>query len=216
MRQTPLLNAKGFYEFNKPWDVKQGVIYECIAIRSFSDIYKLGVDVYEQYYKPVGLVIGKTVDGSDTGFNFEAEAAKTPNIITLRGSDGSMIYIPDTYITKVPTTDLEPYSHVVLGVSLGPLPDAVNLDNIKRDVAAMVAARIGINATVHVCRSALVSHPTNAEHLLLEKARKVGLPPVIPTLQAELDTANQELVATKLKIKTLESVIIEHGMADNL
>ena len=51
---TPPLNVKGRFVLKSPWEVPPTVIYECIAIRSFEDIYKRGLDVYEAFYVPYG------------------------------------------------------------------------------------------------------------------------------------------------------------------
>lgn len=215
MKQTPQLHAKGFYKFASPWTVKAGTIYECLAIRTFTDIYKLGQDVYRTYYEPVGLIEGVVVPGTSVPFTFSTEVAQEPNIITLRGSDGSMIYIPDTFILKVPDSTLVPYSQVVLGVSLGPLPDDVNIDIVKQDIAALVASRMGINANVKVCRAGLESNPTFDEHVLLERARLEGAPAVTPTTQAELDTARAQLLENEIRIQVLSDALIEAGLTES-
>lgn len=215
MKQTPQLHASGFYEFEKPWKVKEGMVYECIAIRTFTDIYKLGISVYSAYYEPAGLVVNTLIPDGTSIFNFEEESAKQPNIITLRGVDGSVIYVPDTYITKMPDNTLVPYSQVVLGVSLGPLPDEVNIDTLVTDVNALVASRAGINSTVHVCRAALEKNPTFEEHVQLEFTRLEGMPEVVPNTQAELDRALGELEECQVRIDVLTAALIENGLTES-
>ena len=58
MKNTPPMYTKGRFVVTAPWSFSPAVIYECIAIRSFEDVYKQLIDVYEAFYKPMGLIDG--------------------------------------------------------------------------------------------------------------------------------------------------------------
>jgi hypothetical protein len=111
--------TKGRFVVTAPWSFSPAVIYECIAIRSFEDVYKQLIDVYEAFYKPMGLIDGVN------GFIFSDEKAKAPNIITLIGSDGTVNYVPDTYIQAFPVMSDTPYHHYAFLLhSMLRLPDS--------------------------------------------------------------------------------------------
>lgn len=211
---TPSLHAKGFFGLKSPWKTKEGVIYDCIAIRTFEDIYKVGIDVYKTYYAPQGLIDQKEFEG--TIFSFKAESAMFPNICTLKGSDGSMIYVPDTYIQKLPDTSFVPYSEVVLGISLGALPDEFNIDSIKDDVEALIATRVNIKAVANVCTLPLVTNPTFAEHLELERTRLGTSNEVKPNTQMLLNEAKDAIKNRDETIKTLLKFIDDNGLSGKL
>lgn len=216
IKNTPIIHSKGFYELAIPWRSNKGVVYECLAIRSFTDIYKQGQDVYKTFYLPMGLVTGSVIPDTQKVFDFKEESALDPNIITLKGSDGTTLYIPDTFIIKSPDSTLIPYSQVVFGVSLGALPDSLALGSLAEDVAALVATRIGVNTSVNIGVVPLVSNPTMDEHENLERIRTKGLPIVIPNTQMILDSTLDELAVANEKIKILENAFIENGLVDNL
>lgn len=209
MKRTPELYAKGFFTFKLPWVAKDGVVYECLAIRSFEDIYKLGVDVYNRYYLAAGIIEGQLLDTGN--FNFEEESKSRPNIITLKGSDGTMLYIPDTFIESIPDKGIVPYSEIVLAVSLGLIPDNENLSSLKADVEALVAARTNISPTVHICKVSTVSNPTEEEHELLQALRMGDSADIRPNTQMLLEKALSDVAERDLKIATLLNIMREKG-----
>lgn len=163
-KMTPPLHAQGRYVTKSPWELPGTLIYECIAIRSFDDIYKLGIDVYEVYYVPMGLINSPT-------FSFSDEKAAKANIITLRGSDGSIIYIPDTYILSFPNAGTVKYQHVVLSASIGALPEYLDLTAIHREVENLIAGKLGTTVTVKEMVVPTTDQPSNENHEILEAAR---------------------------------------------
>lgn len=165
---TPPLNSIGKYTVKAPFVINSALSYECIAIRTFEDMYKAGFDVYEDFYKPAGLTV-------DSGFDFNSEVQNSPNIISLKGSDGSILYIPDTFILSIPAIGDVSYSHVLLGCSLGMLPDSLDLTVLLKDVADFIGARIGHTVDVKLMGAPSFIQPTQAEHEALETAREAAV-----------------------------------------
>ena len=161
---TPPLNTTGRYITKSPWELPATLIYECIAIRSFDDIYKLGIDVYDTYYVPMGLINSPT-------FTFSEEKAAKANIITLRGSDGSIIYIPDTYILSFPNAGTVKYHHVILSVSVGALPEYLDLSSLHREIENLASGKIGTTVSVKEMVAPTTDQPTTENHEILEAAR---------------------------------------------
>lgn len=169
---TPMMYARGKYELKTPWIANVAKIYTCIAIRSFEDIYKQGEDVYKTYYEQYvreGDVIG------GTAFNFEAETELLPNICTLRSEDNELIYVPDTFILSFPNTTMVPYSNVVIGINLGPLPDELDLLHIEGLLKDNVLKHFGVNAEVNAMRLPMSSNPSPEEHEQLEIVRQAAI-----------------------------------------
>lgn len=167
--KTPPMYARGRYVLKMPWTTVPTKLYTCLAIRSFDDIYELGIDVYETYYLPMGLIDGQPY-GSQV-FSFTEEVAKKANIITIRSDDGEFIHVPDTYILSYPSMSDVKYSHMVLSHSLGALPDYLDLSFIKSQVANLIAHQLGVNPIVNEHRAAATENPTPVQHEALEVAR---------------------------------------------
>lgn len=161
---TPPLNTRGRYILKAPWSADPKVVYTCKAIRSFEDLYKLGQDVERTYYHLMGLT-------PESGFSFAEEQQREPNLITLMGSDGSVIYVPDTYISSYPDTDVVNYQHVVLSASLGALPDYLDLGALTHEVGTLIASMMGVSVEVKPMICPSINVPTREQHETLEAAR---------------------------------------------
>lgn len=174
MRITPSINTKGLFELRSPWQAGEGRIYQVLAIRAFDDIYRMGIDVYRTYYKPMGLIdkILEPTEIPQTELNFEAEIRENVHIVTLLGDDGQYVYVPDSYIVSYPRNDTIPYQHVVLSVSLGALAEDVDISPIQEEVTELIRARFGIAdplVQLHVAQSDLAVTPE--QHYELTEAR---------------------------------------------
>lgn len=162
---TPVLHAKGQYTLAAPWSTVEGRIYECIAIRAISDFVDRGQDVLAKVYAPKNL--GQT--------ELTADIERDAKIITLTSPGVDPIYVPDTYITAAPAMDGVPYSHVLLSVSLGAIPDGMALDHLNAQVAAAVEAAFGITPQVNVHVAASTGFVNQDQHNAWELARQAKI-----------------------------------------
>ncbi len=198
--KTPPLHAKGVYRLLTPWTISNTVIYECIAVRDFSDFVEKGENVYELFYEPKGL--------SEAVYN--ADKALGANIITLVSGSLPIIHVPDTYIEAYPDYDIVPYKSVVLSVALGPLPDSTDLTFLKTQVAALASDITGVVGQVneHVLPSLDVV--TRSQHTTLETGRQAAITnrKTDRARVIELEAIRTELLA---KIATLEAIVIANG-----
>ncbi len=172
-RITPSVGSKGRYTLSLPWTANAAKLYECEAIRSFDDIYELGVDVYQEYYVPMGLVDNTVVGGNL--FLFKEQRDAKVCIITLRSTDdGEYIYVPDSHISNSPVSSVKPYSHIVLSVDCGALPDSLDLSALKSDLSDLAKGYLGITTPGNLVlenRAASTNQPTAIEGDALEVAR---------------------------------------------
>lgn len=173
MAVTPGIRLRGRYILKTPWVANPGKVYECEAIRSFDDLAKLGVDPYETFYLPAGLVNGQPYDS--VTFSFDAERQADANIVTLRSDDGEYLYVPDTYILSIPNMGGVKYDQVVLSVNLSAIPGYLDLSPLKTDLANRVSQIIGISTTVEENRVASSNQPSSAAHDAAEAARTAAI-----------------------------------------
>lgn len=163
--KTPPLHAKGLYTVTSPFALTANTIYECMAIRSFPDIVQLGIDVFKTYYEPLGLLES----------NYEADKAAGANIITLMSTDQPTVHVPDTYISAYPNMGNVAFNNVVLAMSIGPVPDGLDLTFLKQQLKATASDVIGLepNISVAVAPSTGVITQTQADDL--EVARQAAI-----------------------------------------
>jgi hypothetical protein len=195
-RMTPTLGAKGVYTLRTPWTISSTVLYECIALRSISDFVDRGVDVLSKVYTPVGLTSTALASDVDAG----------AMIVTLTAPGRSPIYVPDTYIQTFPAMDGVPYSHVLLSLSLGALPDALDLSFIKAQLAATVEASFGVTPEINAHTAASTGYVTQAQHESWETARQAAVTNST-TDRARMLELQSTVDAQAQKIAELEAVI---------
>lgn len=197
-RMTPALGAKGLFTLRTPWELPANTLYECIAIRSIDDFVDRGVDVLSKVYTPQSL--GQAQLAAD-----QAEGAK---IITLTSAGRAAVYVPDTYITAFPSMDGVPYTHVLLSLSLGPIPDALDLTFLKAQLAGTVEDNFGITPEVKTHASASTGYVTQVQHEIWQAAREAAVNNRSTDRARLLDM--QTLVdAQAQKIAELEQVILQ-------
>lgn len=199
--KTPTLHAAGLYQLRLPWTIPANVVYECIAVRSFRDYVQKGEDVYTTYYQPMGLTLAQ----------YEADRALGANLVTLASASNPTIYVPDTYIEAYPFLGDIKYSHVVLSVSLGVVPDKMDLTFVRSQVAAVVSDTIGVVPTVNVNVAPSTGLITQAQHQILETARNAAITNR-KTDRARIIELQTLVDAQQQRIAGLEEIIIDAGL----
>lgn len=208
-KMTPQQRARGRYVLKAPFSANPNVIYTCIAIRSFEDIYDAGYDVYKTYYEPYGVIEGSIIGGSP--FSFAAETSLLPNIISLLGADGSTIHVPDTFIQSFPNVSEVRYSRIVLSAELPPLPDTSDLTAVKTMVANLISATYGVTPViVEEHRAPTEDNPTDAEHQALESARLLAITRT-ETDAARVNRLDQENSLLRDQITKLTAILTANG-----
>lgn len=163
--KTPPLRARGVYKLLEPWTIPADTIFECIAVRRFADFVESGQKIFETIYQPMGLLQS----------DFEADKAAGASIVTLVSPTLATIHVPDTYIEEFPNLGGVAYKHVILAVSLGPIPDALDLTFLKTQVAGTVSDVIGVTPTVELYAAPSTGVITDEEHEILETARTAAV-----------------------------------------
>ena len=201
-RKTPSIGATGTYTVSSPFSIDSTVIWTCTAIRSFQELANANIDPYTTYYEPNGI----SVD------DYNLHQKNGVYIITLRSNLGVFLYIPDAYITTMPSGDSVEYGEMVLAINMGALPTYLKYDDLITAVTYEVNSRIGVTAGVEVMAGPIRSGTISfAEHAALEAARKAtiaateSLPAENKRLQSEVDSLTQRL-------SDLEQVLIDNNL----
>lgn len=201
-KRTPSINLKGRYTFISPFVTNASFQYTCIAIRSFQDVIERdGEEVFATYYDPVGI--------SDT--DYFTDVGLKANIITLLRSDNTFLYIPDTYIESYPAMDSITYKHVVMGISMGPIPDYVNLDALKDLIQGNVSDIIGVAGEVVTTVAPHTGSISPVEHESLEVTRTAAIT-LRETLYSENYVLQSRLNDALARIALLEQILIDNNL----
>lgn len=180
VKRTPPIDCKGRFVLKAPWSASGSLIYVVKAIRKFNDIYELGEDVYENYYKDAGFAspaaaLAAFNEDEAAGANIVTLMTDTQNLTEL-GPAARIIYVPDTYIESYPDMSDFKYSNIIISIDLGALPDYLSLDNLVLKLKEKVGDVIGVEnvpTTIHKSPSSVAVSRTN--HEISEAARLTAI-----------------------------------------
>jgi hypothetical protein len=195
------IGMTGVFRLQPPFDslMPAQAIYTVAAVRQLSDISAEGIDPFTTYYLPRNL--------SQT--TYDVDFNNNVSIISLKSSVGQWLYVPETYILEYPSVNGVIYTALILGVSLGALPDTASLEPLKTAIKNIVKDMAGVDSVIKevtVSTPALVSH---SDHIAIEKARQASIS-IRLTDRARLSQATSDLAEARLKIKELENWIATH------
>lgn len=204
-RRTPPINTRGLYELKEPFELDSSTIYICHAIRTFRDIRERGFDPYKLYYEPHDL----------SRDDYEEDREDDATIVTLISESGDdVIYVPDTYILAFPDMGEIKYQRVVVSIDFGALPEYVEFDHVREQLASIGEEVIGVEpeTRIHIAPSRGSVSPD--EHQDLESARQENIRrnDTFYSLYREKDNA---LERAHQKIETLEKILIDQGIIGN-
>ena len=198
MAFTPAMGLSGIYKLKSPYDqlVTPKVVYTCRSLRTLNDIFAAGEDPYVTYYKPVGL--------DETAYQTDAKTNVV--IVGLQAGTGEWIYVPDSYIVQAPSNNGVKYTSIVLGVSLGSIPDDTNLDGLISSFNQLVLANFGVTPTVKGVVVAQPAYISNDQHTRLLAARKEKISQAEPD-PLKIARLEKDLLTAQTKIAELEKWI---------
>ena len=201
-KMTPTLGATGAYTLDTKWPQIENKIYACSAIISFQEHLRNDVDVFNTFYSPL------KVDHKE----YVKDLGLLANMVTLTAADGQVVFVPDTRIIRWPGSGMIPYSHMVVSVSLGLLPDTLDLDHLLTTISEQATATSGVETTAKLHRAPSTGTITVKQHQQMEKARKANIKENT-TNHAQVIRLTGELNAAKNKIAALERIIINNKLA---
>lgn len=200
-RNTPPLEAKGRFSLRAPFPDVGNKFIEVIAVRLFEDCEAQSEDIFVDYYEPMGL----------TAADYQSDLSAGAAIVTLADSDGEIMYVPDTYIISYPNMGDIRYAHLVMSISLGPLPSTLDLTAIGTQVKALVQSTIGVDNEVrfHIAPTTDVVSPE--QHEANEIARQQQITNR-QTIEADNARLRQMLAGKDQTIEAYKALLIQAGI----
>jgi hypothetical protein len=98
------------------------------------------------------------------------------------------------------------YRAMMMGISLGALPDTMKLDALKTALSNLITDTLGITPTIKEIVVSVPSIVNKEDHDLIEAARLAKIV-VMTSDAAKLNQANQDLDRARTKIAELENYI---------
>lgn len=211
---TPPLRARGKFTVRLPFRIADDVDYTCVAIRSFSDIYREGEKPYTKIYLPAGLADGTPLDDGST-FDFKTEETLGINIVTLMDDRNNAYLIPDNYIVSYPTQTGVVYREFFLSCSLGMLPDYSDLTAAKAAIQTAVMEQTGVEVTVNEHTLSTLTSPTYEQHLAYEQAREAAIL-LAPSKDDELTAKDARINELNQTVERLILILRDNNLLDQI
>lgn len=194
----PQVDTTGLFTLKSPFDklITPNVVYTCRAVRSINDYLALGESVFEKFYEPLKIELEI----------YQEDLENNTKIVSLQAGTGEWIYVPASFIEEPPNSNGVKYVPIVMGVSLGAIPDHFNLEPLINQFKELVLNTTGIDSEI---KAVIVSQPgyiTHEEHERLEIARKTKINNYVNTqlVNNQLRSENDKL---REKITILETYI---------
>lgn len=198
---TPPLLTRGRYTLITPFTALPTTLYTCAAIRTMQECQIHGEDVLNDIYIKAGL----------TKADYDRDSKAGAKIVTLLSDEATPIYVPDSYIESYPNYDAVPYSHTVLSIDLGALPDYVSLANLQQEISALTSDVVGKESKVTVHRGASTGLVTPEQHEVAEVARVAAIKRRT-TYRAENIRLENEKAALLSQNKVLMDLLQANGL----
>jgi hypothetical protein len=198
---VPPPGTRGLYSLKAPFTTVPNQLYSCGAIRYFKDIQNQGIDIYEHYYQPKGLLQS----------DYTRDLAADVVIVSLISDSQAPIYVPSSYILSYPGLTSFNYQYVVLSLALGALPDTLDLTFLKNQLATAASAVIGVLPTVFENVAASTGVVTPVQHDALEAARQAAVTNSTTDYAKYIEERAKRIVLEE-KLAALEELIISQGI----
>lgn len=178
----PEIGAKGKFLFKAPFSNNTTAVteFECMSVRTLTDIVNSGEDAFVKYYKPHGLTLQ----------DYNADLNEGIAIVSLLSGEGRWLYVPNNRITALPDASGVRYQMLVLSANLGAIAETQDLTNLENAVKDVIYSYLGVEPEtqlVAVSQPAMVAEEDH-ERIMVARQNKVeSRPPVIKklgTLQA--------------------------------
>lgn len=198
--RTPPIYAEGIFVCYPPYDsvVDINTVYIVEAIRSFPEMERRKRDVFAEVYEPHKL--SETI--------YKEDAAAHAAIITLKAVDGTLLFIPNTYIESYPGMAGLEYSRNVVIVDVGMIPSTIDLKLLVADLQDVITKNVGATVDSVVDTMRYEGNITHEEHVALETARRLKIQQHIP-LQQQVDEATQRTDEMQRQMDELVELIEE-------
>lgn len=185
---NPMVNTEGVFITKHPFELSPSRVYKLEAIRTFPELARRNINVFEEYYEPAGL----------THEDFVADSKVYAAILVFRSSDGDIKYVPNTYLESYPgTNNIEYYRNIVV-LDLGPCPAYIDVNRLSAEISEYVKGIVGVETAPEVTKLTYEGHVSDEEHIRMEAIRKENIRKAIPLAE--------ELASSRLRVLELEKL----------
>jgi hypothetical protein len=197
----PDIGASGIFVLQEPYSalLKPNTTYTVQAVRRLKDVIAEGENPFEIYYDPYNVPRS----------SYELDILNEVCVVSLQSGSGEWVYVPTSFIISFPIMNGVKYTAMMIGISLGAIPDTMNLSAFKTKVFNMVRDTFGITTVI---KEIAVSAPvvlSKEQSDLVETARANR---IVSTLSdaGKLKVAEQDLLRCREQLAMLEKYIIDN------
>ena len=195
---TPPMLCSGIFTLIAPFSISTSIVYSVDAIESLRELKKDGIDVYTRYYQPHGLA---TTDYT-TDVNLNA------SIVTLRAGDGSLIEVPDTYISSYPGASGISHTRYIVTADLGLVPDYLDIAYITSDIKDVLTKNLGIVGDVFLSEGPVTTQLTYEQHIANERQRRANVV-IYESKDEQIARLTAEVDAIRKQNEQLEQILAD-------
>lgn len=193
----PRVRLKGLFTFSAPFDSYSGIEMEVIADKTIGYYSSVGRDLLEDLYMANGL----------TADVFETHRTVGVRILTFRYMDSLTVDIPSFYITKIPN-DVLGFKWFQFVVSLGILPETIDLTRVQESVAQVLLSDMGITTEVLLSTSEITGS-VNVEDLEVQEQVRKNAVQNASTLLKDKMALEQQVENLKGQVDHLMNIIYD-------
>lgn len=199
-KSLPIIGTAGAFKLNEPFNntLKPTAIYKVVGIRRLEELIASGNDPLQEYYIAKGL--------TEPIYNEDLKLGSSIVILQLI-TGGDLVHVPASYIESFPDPNGLTYSVTGLAVSLGAIPDKMDLTVLNGKISELVQSTLGVTPEIKrlaLSEPSIVSHDT---HKSLEITRTAMVNDSETTL-AKLLRTEAALNSAVIKITALEQFIV--------
>lgn len=209
----PPIETVGTWKVKLPYTVKSQLPYWLIAIRMFEDITRLGQDVYKTYYEPY-IKEGELIPGTSETFKFQTEIDNGARILTIKSEAGETLYIPSTFISEYPNTDITIYRPMIISLNIGLFRDGMDYSILVQSLEDTAMANVGVDAVqaiVHAGPSTSGLTTTQMEAIELARQNKMVNTETNIEKVIRLETENAQLRGT---ITDMTKLLVDNNLVN--
>lgn len=195
----PPIGATGLYKLAPPFKdrIDVNISYSCMAIRKLSDYNAVGMDPYKLYYEPNGI----------SRVQYEIELGSGVCIVSLQSTSGIWEYVPSSYILAYPDSNGVSYLGMALMLSIGAVPESMDLSALSHILEDTTESVIGIRPTIKEVATTQKQYISQENHLAAETARLANMTSVV-TNHGKAVALERDNLRLRDKINQLEQFIL--------
>jgi len=177
-------------------------IYKILSFLTIEELRNIGIDLFKETFEPLGI----TNEDFDIEFNLFYTQANS-NIIKIQNVNNitKVIYVPEYYISEVPSINVKPYQRLGLTVNLGIFNDKDELNLIKQEINDILSTKLGISSNT-ILFSVEEKWLSDDEYEIIDQERKNNISN-LSTIYSDNIELNEMIARLHSLINVYEEII---------